>query len=66
MTIKKKNVYMATAVDAGELMDIHPQDKKTVGKRMAINEFPIFKNLMTLLLIANPNSEVQYVTLEES
>lgn len=31
----EKNVYMATAIDAGELMDIHPQDKKTVGWRLA-------------------------------
>lgn len=31
----EKNVYMATAVDVGELMDIHPQDKKIVGWRLA-------------------------------
>ena len=28
---------MCTAVDAGDLKDIHPQDKKTVGYRMAVN-----------------------------
>ncbi len=31
-----QQVYMCTAIDAGELDDIHPQDKKTVGKRMAL------------------------------
>ena len=30
-------VSMCTAVDIGELTDIHPQDKKTVGFRMAAN-----------------------------
>ena len=30
-------VTMCTAVDVGELNDIHPQDKKTVGFRMAEN-----------------------------
>ena len=30
-------VSMCTAVDIGELTDIHPQDKKTVGIRMAAN-----------------------------
>ncbi|MBP5641275.1 MAG: hypothetical protein J6X55_17495 [Victivallales bacterium] len=29
------NVYMASAIDIGEADDIHPQDKKTVGLRMA-------------------------------
>lgn len=29
------NVSMCTAVDVGDLLDIHPHDKKTVGKRMA-------------------------------
>ena len=32
-----KNVYMATAIDIGEFYDIHPQDKKSVGKRLAVN-----------------------------
>lgn len=32
-----KNSYMATAIDAGEELDIHPQDKKTVGDRLAAN-----------------------------
>ena len=34
---KLPHVFMCTAVDAGELTDIHPQDKKTVGYRMAVN-----------------------------
>ena len=34
---KLPEVTMCTAIDAGELTDIHPQDKKTVGKRMALN-----------------------------
>lgn len=32
-----KNVYMITAIDIGDAWDIHPQDKKTVGKRLAEN-----------------------------
>ena len=28
-------VYMSSAIDLGELEDIHPQDKKSVGKRLA-------------------------------
>lgn len=32
-----KNVYMASAIDIGEFYDIHPQDKKSVGKRLADN-----------------------------
>lgn len=30
-------VYMASAIDIGEFYDIHPQDKKSVGKRLADN-----------------------------
>ena len=30
-----KNVYMATAIDVGDANDIHPQDKKSVGCRLA-------------------------------
>ena len=30
-------VYMASAIDIGESVDIHPQDKKSVGKRLADN-----------------------------
>ena len=29
------NVYMASAIDIGDSTDIHPQDKKNVGKRLA-------------------------------
>ena len=29
------NVYMASAIDLGEEEDIHPQDKKSVGRRLA-------------------------------
>lgn len=32
-----KNVYMVSAVDIGEFHDIHPQDKKSVGRRLADN-----------------------------
>ena len=32
---KMDNVYMATAIDIGDRKDIHPQDKKTVGFRLA-------------------------------
>ena len=32
---KEPNVYMASAVDIGCHNDIHPQDKKSVGKRLA-------------------------------
>lgn len=31
------NVYMSSAIDIGDLQDIHPQDKKNVGKRLAAN-----------------------------
>ncbi len=31
------NVFMATAIDKGDRLDIHPQDKKTVGNRLAYN-----------------------------
>ena len=33
------NVYMASAIDIGDLDDIHPQDKKSVGARLAANAF---------------------------
>ena len=32
-----ENVFMASAIDIGEAQDIHPQDKKSVGKRLAAN-----------------------------
>lgn len=32
-----KNVFMITAIDLGDDYDIHPQDKKTVGRRLADN-----------------------------
>ena len=31
------NTYMATAIDCGDATDIHPQDKQTVGYRLAMN-----------------------------
>ena len=34
---KISQVYMCTAVDVGELTDIHPQNKKIVGLRMAFS-----------------------------
>lgn len=33
------NVYMASAIDIGDLIDIHPQDKKSVGARLAATAF---------------------------
>ncbi|MBQ7176552.1 MAG: hypothetical protein IJS08_03980, partial [Victivallales bacterium] len=33
------HVYMASAVDVGEDVDVHPQDKKSVGYRLAQNAF---------------------------
>ena len=32
-----KNVYIASAIDIGEAHDIHPQNKKDVGFRLAYN-----------------------------
>lgn len=32
-----KNIGMATAIDVGSETDIHPTDKQTVGKRLALN-----------------------------
>ena len=37
LTEKMGNVYMASAIDIGDHNDIHPQDKKSVGYRMAQN-----------------------------
>lgn len=31
------NVFMVSAVDKGDKLDIHPQDKKTVGKRLSFS-----------------------------
>jgi len=36
-TTKLKNVGMAVTTDVGDLYDIHPRDKATVGNRLAIN-----------------------------
>ena len=33
------NVFMASAIDIGDAVDIHPQDKKSVGFRLAQNAF---------------------------
>lgn len=35
LTETMPNVFMATAIDKGDKLDIHPQDKKTVGTRLA-------------------------------
>ncbi len=35
LTTDLNQTYMATAIDRGEELDIHPQDKETVGSRMA-------------------------------
>jgi len=37
LTRDMKNVFMISAIDVGNLFDIHPQDKKTVGRRLADN-----------------------------
>jgi sialate O-acetylesterase len=37
MTLSLPNTGMASAIDVGEALDIHPKDKQTVGKRLAIS-----------------------------
>jgi sialate O-acetylesterase len=43
-TLKVPRTGMAVIIDAGEWNDIHPLDKKTVGKRLALNAFKIAYN----------------------
>lgn len=37
MTLSLPNTGMASAIDVGEASDIHPKDKQTVGKRLALS-----------------------------
>jgi len=37
MTLSLPNTGMASAIDVGDALDIHPKDKQTVGKRLAIS-----------------------------
>lgn len=35
-TLKQKNTAMVVSIDVGEANDLHPQDKKTIGDRLAL------------------------------
>ena len=37
MTLSLPNTGMASAIDVGDALDIHPKDKQTVGKRLALS-----------------------------
>lgn len=39
LAAEQQQTFMATAIDLGEALDIHPQDKKSVGKRLAASTF---------------------------
>jgi sialate O-acetylesterase len=41
MTLSLPNTGMASAIDVGEALDIHPKDKQTVGKRLALSALKI-------------------------
>ena len=41
MTLALPNTGMAVTTDVGEALDIHPKDKQTVGKRLALSAFKV-------------------------
>ena len=41
MTLSLPNTGMAVATDVGEALDIHPKDKQTVGKRLALSALKV-------------------------
>lgn len=41
MTLKLPNTGMASAIDIGDAIDIHPRNKQDVGKRLALNALKI-------------------------
>jgi sialate O-acetylesterase len=41
MTLKLPNTGMASAIDIGDAIDIHPKNKQDVGKRLALNALKV-------------------------
>ena len=41
MTLALPNTGMAVATDIGDALDIHPKDKQTVGKRLALSALKV-------------------------
>ncbi len=44
MALKLVNTGLASAIDIGEAMDIHPRNKQEVGRRLALNAFATVYN----------------------
>jgi sialate O-acetylesterase len=44
MTLSLPNTGMASAIDVGDALDIHPRDKQTVGKRLANSALKVAYN----------------------
>lgn len=44
MALNLPNTGMASAIDVGDALDIHPKDKQTVGKRLALSALKIAYN----------------------
>ena len=43
-TLALPNTGMAVTTDVGDALDIHPKDKQTVGKRLALNALKVAYN----------------------